>query len=454
VSPESDPYRLIEHADHVEVASRVVGVSFAAADLELFGLLLAEKVNSIGAGHSERPVDSDRMLVSEAAEGWVAVLVVHGVEASRVTTVTTRVLAPPAADVTPSDAVGRLVNIVRSAAKEARDKPRRPYSWSSVIAPRGPDSALEPRARLALAGRYEWDGLVIEPLATAYEGSERAGWGVFHPYRERGIRAAGEIEASTGTLAQRAADLEVRHVCLLLSLFFRTAIEPRQQAASIVWGTPDDLTNLYGMPDVDDDEGIYSDAGEAFVQTAAEVPDVESDGKFRMPLDAPVLWRGIRVLDDASRTRLWNALGAYTTAWRLKEPHPSLSLVSLVTAIEAIVDPNELKRCPKCDSVEGLGKAYRRTIARYTGTAEETLKSFTDVMYGRRSSTLHSGVLFGGEDESMVGWGGSWAPRTALQFAWGEWPVLEKLTAAALMTRLREDVFAANSAKIKEITER
>lgn len=344
--------------------------------------------------------------------------------------------------------------MVRSAAKETRQKPRREYAWSSLISPRGPDSSLQPRARLALAGRYVWDDLALDPLAEPYEGSERMGWGVSHPYREYGIRAAGNVESPTGSLAQRAADLEVHHVCLFLSLLFRTAIEPRQAGASIVWGTQDDLPKLFGQPVTNGAEGEYSSPAEAYEQTATKVPDVESDGKFRMPWDAPALWRGLQTLDEATQTSAWNALGAYASAWKLKSNHPSLSLVSLVTAVEAIVDSAELQRCSKCGSVKGLASAYRRTIARHTSTSEAALKSFTDVMYGRRSSTLHAGVLFGGEHESLMGWGGGWVPSASMEFAWGEWPGLEKLTAATLTTWLREKVFAADPAAFFEIKER
>jgi hypothetical protein len=313
----------------------------------------------------------------------------------------------------------------------------------SILSPRGPDSALEPRARLALGGRYVWDDLLLEPLATPYEGEERVGWGIGHPYVEHGIRVSGTLTAPTGVLAQRSADTAVRHVSLFLSLIFRTAIEPRQQVASIVWGSPDDLLRLYPRPDVIAEDGSYVNADEAFKQPAADIPAEESDQKFRVPSDAARLWRGMGKLPSEAQSQVWNALGAYATSFKLKPKLPSLSLVSLVTAVEALLE--ELERCSACGSYKGIGAAYRAVIVTYTGVTEARLKRFTDIVYDRRSSALHEGVVFGGEDESLVGSVGGWALSSSWQFALGDWPALEGLTAATLIMWLREQVARATA---------
>lgn len=442
-SASPDPHRLVEHADYRELATREVRVSFPADDLEVFGVLLGEKLTVLGEGHSERDVDGDRLMSANVPEGWTAVLVVHGAATGHVKRVTARVLVPPAVEVDSSACISGLVRIVRGAAKEAREKPLRRYWWTSVLAPRGPDSALEPRARLALAGRYEWGDLSLEPLTAPYEGTQPVGWGGFRPYVEHGSRVSGRLEAPMTAIAQRAAEGEVRRVSLLLSLIFRTAIEPRQQVASVVWGTRDDLVRLYPPPDVEAAWGGYVSADEAFAQRAAELPDEESDKRFRMPRDAPHLWRGIQALNAPTRDRAWNALAAYATAWKLKAEHPSLSLVSLVTAIEALIDAAELQRCVKCDGLRGIGAAYRKKIVRYTGVAEDQLKKFTDMTYDRRSGTLHRGVLFGGEDEPLVAFGSIWTVSASWAFVLREWPLLETLTAWTLQSWLREQVAGA-----------
>jgi hypothetical protein len=419
-SPEADPHRLPEQAHHSEVARQEVRVSFPADDLEVFGLLLGEKLTVLSNGHSERDVNGDRVMSADLQEGWSAILIVHDVATRRVEKVTARVLVPPSVEVDPNRCVSRLVAIVRGAAKDTREKPLRPYSWASILSPRGPDSAVEPRARLALGGRYAWDDLLLEPLEKPYEGEERLAWGVARPYLEHGFRVSGTLEAPTGFVAQRLADSAVRRVSLFLSLIFRTAIEPRQQAASIVWGTPDDLLSLYPKPDVVTADGRYAPMDEAFQQPAAERPAEESDQKFRMPSDAADLWHGIQRLEAATQARVWNALGAYATAYKLKSQQPSLSLVSLVTAVEALIDAHELERCPACGSYRGVGTAYRAMIVRYTGVPEERLKRFTDIVYERRSFAVHEGVVFGGEDESLLGSASSWALSSTWEFALGD----------------------------------
>lgn len=93
---------------------------------------------------------------------------------------------------------------------------------------------------------------------------------------------------------------------------------------------------------------------------------------------------------------LKQALLMYHEAVILDEQHPSVSLVCLTSAVEALAS-RDLGAVPKCDSchqVMGATARFKATLLKVLSPKEA---SDASTAYGRRSETVHSGKMHGGE---------------------------------------------------------
>lgn len=424
----------LEYQDIPEVARRTISVRVASERVETFGFLLGREMSAIGEGHGEiagRAEDpSDHWLAARSSEDWVAVVAVHDVQPGRgLGRLTLRVLSLTK-DVG-SGLLAGLVERVRRAESEAVAGTMNGYAWAAVIGPAGEWANLNERARHQFGGAYEWPGLTLLPLVTPYEGQARSG----ALYREHRVRAYGSVEAPTWEIAQRLADAAATRSALFLSLLLRSSVERRQVAASVVQGTQADLDRLYPVETMKT-LGEYVSESEAVSQNyGASASWHEPQHIYKLPCDAPALWKAT----ESSRATgsFWSALAAYRTAWQLRYEFPSFGFVALVTAVEALVDESTLTHCACCNQFLGLGRAFRQVIADHTGVSEASLKPFTNLAYKRRSKTLHTGALHGGELLSQVGRRGDWAPDQVAAFELREWDRLESLVARTLLSWLR-----------------
>jgi len=226
-------------------------------------------------------------------------------------------------------------------------------------------------------------------------------------------------------------------VCNFLSVLFRCAIQPVDTAPALIEGPRQNLDVFYARH-VRRKAGTYVGEVEAYRQNyGPDVPNAEPHD-LKLPRDARQLWRAASALLSAGdQERFWNAASAYNTAWKLYEEFPSLSFVSLVTAVEALIEPTQLRRCPECHGQRGVGRAFRETISTYSGMPETDLKKFTDAAYGYRSNTVHAGVLHGGDGLVGPTRFGEWGADPNALFAQQDWGGLEELAASTLVTWLR-----------------
>jgi hypothetical protein len=222
----------------------------------------------------------------------------------------------------------------------------------------------------------------------------------------------------------------------------------RQANASITQGTRSDLDGLFPTAVVEE-AGVYVSQGEALAQDYGPSRGWEEPAHvYKLPVDAPDLWAAAANLTSEDADSFWHALASYRTAWMLRHEHPSFGFVALVTAIEALVDENDLSSCTSCGQIGGLGRAFRNVITTETGISDELLKPITNRAYDRRSKTLHTGLLHGREITSRFLVGG-WTPDPAASFEYREWDQMEAIAAWTLTGSLR----TRTSARTVEVPE-
>jgi hypothetical protein len=96
---------------------------------------------------------------------------------------------------------------------------------------------------------------------------------------------------------------------------------------------------------------------------------------------------------------LYRALHAHRQGMLLMDEHPSLALVSFVSAIEEVGSTLvDLTTCECCGMMKGAGKRFRQALKTVYSNREAA--PFNEI-YDLRSRTVHSGVLHG--DETHMG---------------------------------------------------
>ncbi|WP_410605016.1 hypothetical protein [Amycolatopsis sp. lyj-90] len=188
-------------------------------------------------------------------------------------------------------------------------------------------------------------------------------------------RAFGHVTGTDHRKARRDAALKVRRICSLLSVISRDCWIVRQGPEV------GEYASEMRFP-VTDPEIMRSDSnlGPFGESPRLEVPEWLSESINRLDEDV----------------KLSDALTAFHEALLLQKRHPSIALVALVTAIEAIgsrtVSLTSCKTCEHCTEEFGYARRFRKTLARVLHKKE--ISHIGDA-YNYRSRTAHDGTLFG-----------------------------------------------------------
>ena len=209
------------------------------------------------------------------------------------------------------------------------------------------------------------------------------GFGVRHSFP---LIASGEYKTYVWDRAAQIAELCLRRTCALLSLVTGAVWIPRSHPAEIA-GEAGRLRvpAVFGY--------VPPLAGESHAGWHGEIPpDAEP---FRLPGWAEQAWPVL-----AGDRDLATALNAVYEGMRLEQQHPSLAHLTFVAAIEGFgarfVTDAPCDCRPGCTHQKNVAQKRFRKALKTVMTNREVEKIW-DTAYTLRSSTGHSGTLFGSE---------------------------------------------------------
>ena len=216
--------------------------------------------------------------------------------------------------------------------------------------------------------------------------SERVdqGNGIRHSFP---VIASGQFSTYVWDRAALAAELYLRRTCAMLSLFTGQPWIPRSQPRQLadsserlrVPAVSGPMPPIAGLPDEPEWQGQIP-------------PDTRS---FRLPVWVEQAWPLLEADEGLSR-----AVNAVYEAMRLERIHPSLAHLTFVAAIEGygerFAEDVPCGCCPDCTQMKGAAqKRFRKALK--TVMSNRDTKEIAGLAYELRSSTGHTGSLFGSE---------------------------------------------------------
>lgn len=142
------------------------------------------------------------------------------------------------------------------------------------------------------------------------------------------------------------------------------------------------------------------------------------NNEITFPSDIDVLFDKYFNLSEEAKLKYYNSCCLYNQALELKNSHASLSLIALVTSIEALTDKIDDQPCEECNappSVEvckcGLPRHrvssnFKNFVSIY-GDPSEEMRTFANKLYRMRSVIAHGGLLRADQNDSGFHGGGN-----------------------------------------------
>ncbi|WP_406409859.1 hypothetical protein OG923_14250 [Streptomyces halstedii] len=119
-------------------------------------------------------------------------------------------------------------------------------------------------------------------------------------------------------------------------------------------------------------------------------PEISQVKTVEVPSWVNAAWKKLN-----THKKLESAISMYMEGLRMEIDHPSMALVSFVSAIEVVslmvFHPN---RCSECGNYMEISRRFRATLALVAG---DTTAEYLRPAYDSRSRTVHRGALYGGE---------------------------------------------------------
>ncbi|PZS36626.1 MAG: hypothetical protein DLM58_01385 [Pseudonocardiales bacterium] len=189
----------------------------------------------------------------------------------------------------------------------------------------------------------------------------------------------------------------------VLNAVLRTSIKVVTPRQSSHWGYDSDgdvskwLPELYFLPDFQQYNDDFSSPDGAPLTLVSHDEYYKSDvrpgadrDELILPDSLPSLLAAFIRLAAPQRRQFLRAATWIDTAARMWDINTSSWFTSLVSAIETFVEADQQDRCPKCESVLGVTRAFIELVERYSPDSDARMRR---VIYNYRSKLSHGELL-------------------------------------------------------------